>query len=84
MLQKQQLDQKMLWTKVAQNWISYKKLGGCVSLSIPGVEVGGSNDLPFLKYYNGQKWESRFSAEHCKKYWLDWKILQTKVEHKFS
>ncbi len=25
------------------------------------MELEGSKDLPFLKYYNGQEWESRFT-----------------------
>ncbi len=51
----------MLRTKVAQNWISYKKLGGRTSLSTPEMELEGSKDLPFLRYYDGHKWESRFT-----------------------
>ncbi len=38
-----------------------KKLCECISLSILGVELEGSKELPFLKYYNGQEWESRFT-----------------------
>ncbi len=30
-----------------------------MSPSIPGVELEGSKDLPFLKYFNGQEWENR-------------------------
>ncbi len=35
-----------------------KKLSGRISLSIPGAELG---DSKVLKYYTGQKWESRFT-----------------------
>ncbi len=30
-------------------------------LYLPGVELEGSKDLLFLKYYNGRKWECRFT-----------------------
>ncbi len=42
--------QKGFKPKFAQNLISYKKLAGCISISIPGVELKSSKDLPFLKY----------------------------------
>ncbi len=31
---------KKLQIKIVQNLISYKKLSGCICLSLPGVEVG--------------------------------------------
>ncbi len=58
-----------------------KKLGRCMSLSTPGVELEGSNDLPFLKYYNTGEWVGSLLNWRCQKYWLYWKILQTNVAH---
>ncbi len=34
-----------------------KKVGVHISLSPPGVELEGSKELPFLKYYNTKEWE---------------------------
>ncbi len=34
---------------------------GYLSICIPGEELENSRDLPFLKYYIGQEWESRFT-----------------------
>ncbi len=39
--------------KVVEHSISYKKLSGCLCLSPPGVELGGSKDV--------LNWESTFS-----------------------
>ncbi len=61
MLQKIQIYQKMFQTKVAENLISYKKLGGHISLFISGVELEGVEDLQFLKYNNAEQWESRIT-----------------------
>ncbi len=36
---------KKVSNKVVQNWISYKKLRKGVCLCLPGVELGGSNDM---------------------------------------
>ncbi len=41
----------MLQTKVLQNYLSYKILTGCTSLSPPGMELWGSKDLAFFKYF---------------------------------
>ncbi len=49
----------MIQTKVAENWISDKKLSGVISLSTHEVELGGSKDLSLLKYYNILGWECR-------------------------
>ncbi len=51
----------MLQTKVVLKKISYKKLRGQISLFTLGVELKGSIDLPFLKYYNAQEWECIFT-----------------------
>ncbi len=34
----------MLKAKIVQNWISYEKLSGRISQSLPGVELGSSKD----------------------------------------
>ncbi len=57
----------MVQTKVAQNYISYKKLTGSISLSTPGVELWGFKDVTCLKYNNTLEWESRFWAKCYKK-----------------
>ncbi len=46
----------MVQTKVVQNLISYQKVIGHMSLSLPGVELRGTKDLPFLN--NALEWES--------------------------
>ncbi len=52
---------KTIQTEVAENWISYKKLSKSISLSTPGMELGGSPDFSFLKRYNALDWESKFT-----------------------
>ncbi len=37
----------ILQTKIAENYISYRKLSGSISLSTRGVELGGSKDYHF-------------------------------------
>ncbi len=34
----------MLQIKVVDNSVSYEKVSGCISLSLPEVELGGSKD----------------------------------------
>ncbi len=41
----------MLQIKVVEHWIPYKKVGGHICLSPPGVELGCSKDCYLLKYY---------------------------------
>ncbi len=51
-----------------------------MSPSTPGLELGGSKDLLFWNitmYWNKKVY---FKDEHCKKYWIYQKMLQTKVE----
>ncbi len=45
----------MLHPKGVLNEIADKKLDGQISLSTLEVELKGSTDLPFLKYYNMQE-----------------------------
>ncbi len=55
---------KMLQIKVVEPWILYKKVSGpvCLSPSTPlPIELGDSKDCYLLKYYNVQKWGSRFT-----------------------
>ncbi len=59
--QKYRLYRKMLPTKVAQNSISYKKLPGRISPSLPGVELAGSKNFACLTYYNALRGESPFT-----------------------
>ncbi len=51
----------MLQTKAVLNEISYKKLSGQICLSTLEVELKGSTDLLFLKYYYAQEWECIFT-----------------------
>ncbi len=47
----------MLWTKFVLNSIFYKKLSGCMSLSLSRVELGASKDCHFwniLMHWNGK------------------------------
>ncbi len=55
------LYRKILQTKVIHNLISPKKLSERIFLFTLEVELEGSKDLPFLKYYNAQEWESAFT-----------------------
>ncbi len=41
----------------------YKKVHRHICQPSPGVELGGSKDCYLLKYYNVQKWGSRFTLE---------------------
>ncbi len=52
---------KIFQIKVVQHWILYKKFSGQIYLSPPRVELGSSKDCHLLKYYNVQKWGSRFT-----------------------
>ncbi len=38
-----------------------------MSLSAPEVELEGSKNLPFLKYYNAEEWESVFTLGNTAK-----------------
>ncbi len=52
----------MIQTKVAQNYISYKKLSGIIFLSTSGVELGSSKDVPYLKCCKTLEWERSFTS----------------------
>ncbi len=66
---------KMLQTKVAQNYISCKKLIGSRSLYSPWSGAGGAKHLPCT----GIKKYTLLEAEGFQNYRLYWKILQTKI-----
>ncbi len=51
----------MLQIKVVQDSILYKKVNGRTCLPKPGLELGGLQRSPSLKYYNVWKRESRFT-----------------------
>ncbi len=38
-----------------------KNLAGCIFLSLSRVELRGSKNLPFFKYYNALEWEKNFN-----------------------
>ncbi len=51
----------MLQLKVAQNLIFYKKLYECISVSTPGVKLGGYKGLRFWNII--MLWNEKFSLE---------------------
>ncbi len=60
------LYQKILQENVVQNKISYKKLSGHISLSLPGEGIWGFKDMQFFKNLNPGK-PVHFRAKRCKK-----------------
>ncbi len=72
---KYRLYRNMLQTKVTQNKICYKKLNGRISLSTPGVELGGYKDLRFWNIIMHWNEKVHFRAECYKEYRLYRKML---------
>ncbi len=52
---------KIIQIKVVEHWILYKKVSRRICLSNPWIKLRGSKDCHLLKYYNVQKWGSRFT-----------------------
>ncbi len=51
----------MLQVKVVEHWILYKEVSRRICLYPCQSGVRGLQRLPYLKYFNVQKWESRFT-----------------------